>query len=118
MGDNTSIDLSKKQFEDNIKFLHVYSAGTKHNLLELILDDYKLKITAYMNNNTNGRIEMKIDNVLKFRTGINSQYVIEALRQIKSDEIELQLTSEVSPIIIKDENTQHLILPVRLSQID
>ena len=37
-GDNTSIDLNKKEFEDNIKFLHVYSAGTKHNLLELMLE--------------------------------------------------------------------------------
>ena len=46
----------------------------------------------------------------------SSKYMLEAIRALKCDNIEIKLNSEIKPIIIKnteDENLIQLVLPIK-----
>lgn len=55
----------------------------------------------------------------KLRIGFNHRYILDALRACPNDEVELELNTHVSPIIItppESDEYLHLVLPVRLKE--
>jgi len=67
-----------------------------------------------------GKIEERL-NITKdkketMKISYSSKYMMDALRSLKCDEIELKLNGEIKPIIIKnktDDNLIQLVLPIK-----
>ncbi|MBR5543488.1 MAG: DNA polymerase III subunit beta [Oscillospiraceae bacterium] len=60
-----------------------------------------------------------LDAAETLRIGFNHRYILEALRACPNDEVELELNTHVSPIIITPPGSNeylHLVLPVRLKE--
>ena len=56
------------------------------------------------------------DNDINMVIAYSSKYMLEALRTLKCEEIEIRLNSEIKPIIIKsseDDNLIQLVLPIK-----
>ena len=56
------------------------------------------------------------DSDIDMKIAYSSKYMMEALRSLKCEKIEIKLNSEIKPIIIKnkdDDNLIQLVLPIK-----
>lgn len=112
--DTESVKFNKKKLEDNLKFLYIHSKEHRNNLIEFKLEKDNCKIIS---NSVNSIVEsdIEIDNDLEFSNHINNKFLLDALKVIKSDDVIYKYTNGLNPITLSDENSIHLILPVRAS---
>ncbi len=62
------------------------------------------------------QLEIEKDKEVDMKIAYSSKYMLEALRTLKCDKIEIKLNSEIKPIIIKsteDDNLIQLVLPIK-----
>jgi len=67
--------------------------------------------------------EIEINNELSIHSNIvdglelrlNVKYVIDTLKAIEKDTVEILIKDNLSPVIIKDDNFKHIIMPIRIS---
>ncbi len=89
----------------------------KNNSIKFTINDDLLTIKS---NVEVGSVEEKVNISLEgddLEIGFNPKYIIDALKVIDSEEIIIELTSNVSPCILKpsdNENYTYLLLPVRM----
>ncbi|MGE5627105.1 MAG: DNA polymerase III subunit beta [Solirubrobacterales bacterium] len=87
------------------------------NLVKLDIEDENLVITS---NSQLGMVREEASIILQgqpLQIAFNSKYLIDVLRIMEEDEIVLELSSSVSPCLIKNKNIDnciYLVLPVRL----
>ena len=87
------------------------------NLIKFEIEEDNLVITS---NSQLGKVREELNIILQgqpLQIAFNSKYLIDVLKIMEEDEIVMQLTSGVSPCIIKNKNNDnctYLILPVRL----
>ena len=87
------------------------------NLIKFEIEEDNLVITS---NSQLGKVREELNIILQgqpLQIAFNSKYLIDVLKIMEEDEIIMQLTSSVSPCIIKNkdnDNCTYLILPVRL----
>lgn len=109
--DPNSITINKKQLEDNLKFLYVHTKGTEYNLLKFKLNNDILKFENALGSVST---EINVKSNYEHFTGIDNKYLLDALKVIKEDDVNILFNSEFNPVSISIENELHLILPVRI----
>lgn len=114
----TKTIVNTKQFQNSIERASLLAREGKNNLIKLDISDDTVVITS---NSELGDVyevisaEIEGDNI---EIAFNSKYILDGIRAIESEEVELYLTSNVNPCIMKplhDESYTYLVLPVRLA---
>ena len=87
------------------------------NLVKLEIEENNMVITS---NSQLGTVREELNIILQgnpLQIAFNSKYLIDVLRIMEEDEVVMELTSSVSPCLIKNkdiDNCTYLVLPVRL----
>ena len=87
------------------------------NLIKLDIQEENMIITS---NSQLGKVREELNINLQggeIQIAFNSKYLLDVLKNIEDDEVKLEMTSGVSPCVIKCKNTdnsKYLVLPVRL----
>lgn len=117
----SKLKVKTKDIQQSIERASLLAREGKNNLVKLNLSDEKLVITS---NSEIGNIHESLPIELEgedLKIAFNSKYLLEGIKVIDSEEIELNFVSNISPCIIKpvgDKNYTYLILPVRLANED
>ncbi|MGI6205035.1 MAG: DNA polymerase III subunit beta [Anaerovoracaceae bacterium] len=110
------VTLSKDEFRRSIERASLMSTDGRNNLVKLRFSEDNLRITA---RSESGNLEDNIPvsvNGSDIEIGFNSQYLLEGLRVIDSDNIIFKYETNVRPCTIEPENGgyTYMILPVRI----
>lgn len=87
------------------------------NLIKLDVQEDILVITS---NSQLGKVREEVSINMQggdIQIAFNSRYLLDVLKNMEDDEVVMQMTSSVSPCVIKGknmENAKYLVLPVRL----
>ena len=112
-----SIDVKKQELQNCIERASLMAKDGNSNLIKLDVQDETLIITS---NSQLGKVREEVSINLQgesIQIAFNSRYLIDVLKNIEGDEVVLEMTSSVSPCVIKCKNTynsKYLVLPVRL----
>ncbi len=117
----TNIVVNKKAFQDSLERASLLAKEEKANLVKLNVIDDQVIIKS---NSEIGNVYEEISSRHEGETvniAFNSKYIIEGIKVIDTEEIELNFMGSLNPCIIKpvgDDNFTYLVLPVRLAQED
>ncbi|MEA3423577.1 MAG: DNA polymerase III subunit beta [Bacillota bacterium] len=115
---NTEIVINTNEFYNGIERASLMARETKSSIIKMSLQDKFIEITSISEiGSVIDKVKMKIEGD-KFDIGFNPKYLLDVLRVIDSEEVVLELSSSLSPCIIKpvDDNEYiYLVLPVRMS---
>ena len=112
-----SIDVKKQQLQNCIERASLMAKDSNSNLIKLDVQEENVIITS---NSQLGKVREEVNINLQgesIQIAFNSRYLLDVLKNIDSDEVILEMTSSVSPCVIKCKNTdnsKYLVLPVRL----
>lgn len=117
----SNVIVNKKSFQDSLERASLLAKEEKANLvkLNLIEDQVIIKSNSEIGN-VHEEISSKHNGDL-IDIAFNSKYLIDGIKIIDSEEIELYFMGSLNPCIIKpvgDDNYTYLVLPVRLAQED
>ncbi len=117
---STKVTVNKKEFIDCIEraSLLVKEGDKKPIIVNISDDEMEIKI-----NSTIGSLNEVLDigrDGKDMRIGFNPRFLIDALRVIDDDTIDIYLLSPKSPCIIRDEDSNYiyLVLPVNINTVD
>lgn len=117
----TSVIINKRLLQDSLERASLLAKEEKANLVRLnILDDEILIKSNSEIGNVNENI-ITTNNGDNINIAFNSRYILEGIKIIDSEEVQLNFMGSLNPCIIKplgDENYIYLVLPVRLAQED
>lgn len=115
---NTKVKLNTRDLLDSIERASLLSQTEKNNLIKLSIRDEIMAITSNTEKgNVYEEVALELDGDY-LDIAFNSRYFIEGLKNIESEEIFIELTTNVNPCIIKPSNGTdytYLLLPVRVS---
>ncbi|GFN37112.1 DNA polymerase III subunit beta [Tepidimicrobium xylanilyticum] len=117
----TSIVVNRKELQDSLERASLLAKEEKANLVKLNIVDNKVIIKS---NSEIGNVHEEINSVQNgdnINIAFNSKYIIDGIKAIDSEEIELHFVDRLNPCIMNpvgDENYIYLVLPVRLAQDD
>lgn len=125
--DTSKLIPDKYELTIKVKYDDLYSAIDRASLLTSESDKNTIKFettetTAVISSNIPeiGNVEEKIavekDNNSEIKIAFNSKFMMDAVKSLESDEIELMFNGEIKPIILKSTQTNdliQLILPIR-----
>lgn len=117
----TSAIVNKKLFQDSLERASLLAKEEKANLVKLNIADGQILIKS---NSEIGNVNEKIMTQISgenINIAFNSRYILEGIKIIDAEEIQLNFMGSLNPCIIKplqDENYTYLVLPVRLAQDD
>lgn len=113
-----SITIDLVEFYNAIDRVSLLTSEKDKNLVKMELDDKTLVLSS--TSQEIGKMEEKLeitkDNEVNMKIAYSSKYMLDALRTLKCEKIEIKLNSEIKPIIIKnteDENLIQLVLPIK-----
>lgn len=110
--------LNKDDFLEGIERASLLAKVGKNNLIKLDIKNNNLEITS---KSEEGKVkeEMIISKEGEDITiGFNSKYMIDALKAVEDEEIEMEFNSKINPFIIKPlsgNSYEYLIMPVRIT---
>ncbi len=117
----TTVLVNKKEFQDSLERASLLANEAKTNLIKLNIREDKIKIKSNSEiGNVNEEVYSK-QNGDELDIAFNSRYILDGVRIIEAEEIELSFMGGLNPCIIKpvgDENYTYLALPVRLARED
>lgn len=109
--------VDKQKLQDSTKRIKILSNETTKGI-KLILDDSKVTLMASNDNLGTAKDVLDIDyNGDKIEVSLNARYILEALSGIESDQVTLELSNSLSPVVFKDENLNDymaIIMPLRI----
>jgi DNA polymerase III subunit beta len=114
----TKVTVKKDELQDSIERASLMSKEGNNNLINIDILDNILVITS---NSQYGKVREEMNILLEgnsLEIAFNSKYLLDILKIIDEDEITLELSSSVSPCIVKNKknnNCTFLVLPVRRS---
>ena len=117
----TSATVNKREFQNSLERASLLAKEEKANLVKLNMIDGQILIKS---NSEIGNVNEVINadvNGENINIAFNSRYILEGIKIIDSEEIQLNFMGSLNPCIIKpiqDENYIYLVLPVRLAQDD
>ncbi|NMB26724.1 MAG: DNA polymerase III subunit beta [Tissierellia bacterium] len=117
----TKIVVDRKAFQDSLERASLLTKEEKANLIKLNLMDDQIIIKS---NSEIGNVHEQISSEHEgdiINIAFNSKYIIDGIKVIDAEEIELYFMGSLNPCIIKpvsDDNYTYLVLPVRLAQED
>lgn len=112
-----SVTVNKQNLQNGIERASLMAKDGNNNLVKLEVQDEALIITS---NSQLGKVREEVGINLqgeKIQIAFNSRYLIDVLKNFEEDEVVMEMTSSVSPCIIKAkeaDNYKYLVLPVRL----
>ena len=111
------VTVNKQELQNGIERASLMAKDGNNNLIKLEVQDEALVITS---NSQLGKVREEVLINLqgeKIQIAFNSRYLIDVLKNFEEDEVVMEMTSSVSPCIIKAkdmDNYKYLVLPVRL----
>ena len=117
---NTKIEIDREAFLNSVERASLISSQEKNNLVKFEICENSLVIKS---NSDKGKVREEIDIITEgeeLSIAFNSRYLLEGIRAISSDKINIEFTSSVNPCILKpvsEESYIYLLLPVRTSGI-
>ncbi len=115
---NTRVKLKTRDLLNSIERASLLSQAEKNNLIKLSIRDNAMAITS---NTDKGNVYEEVSLELEgdyLDIAFNSRYFLEGLKNIDSEEIFIEFTTNVNPCIIKPADEieyTYLLLPVRIS---
>ncbi len=115
---NSKVKLKTKSLLNSIERASLLSQSEKNNLIKLSIRDSVMAITS---NTDKGNVYEEVALELEgdyLDIAFNSRYFLEGLKNIDSEEIFIEFTTNVNPCIIKPADGAkytYLLLPVRIS---
>lgn len=112
-----SIDVEKQELQNCIERASLMAKDGNSNLIKLDVQEETMVITS---NSQLGKVREEVNINLQgesIQIAFNSRYLLDVLKNIDGDKVVLEMTSSVSPCVIKCKNTdnsKYLVLPVRL----
>ncbi|ACB83601.1 DNA polymerase III subunit beta [Natranaerobius thermophilus] len=113
----TKVMIDRKFLQDSMERASLLASEGANNIVKLNISEENMEITS--NSPHTGKLKEDLqlykegDNI---SIALNARFIIEVLKVIEEDQVELEFTGSYSPMIIRPrENDQyfHLILPVR-----
>lgn len=113
-----TIKVSLMEIYNAIDRVSLLTSEKDKNLIKMDLEDRKLILSSISQEigKMEEQIEIEKNNDVNMKIAFSSKYMLEALRTLKCDNIEIKLNGEIKPIIIKnseDENLIQLVLPIK-----
>ena len=111
------VTVKKQDLQNGIERASLMAKDGNNNLIKLDVQDDALVITS---NSQLGKVREEVFINLqgeKIQIAFNSRYLIDVLKNFEDEEVVMEMTSSVSPCIIKAkdaDNYKYLVLPVRL----
>lgn len=104
----TELTVSKNEL------IEVLSQAKKNAITKFEITENHIEIRIFENDTTalQSQIAAKITGDF-VRISFNTQYVLEALKQLKDNTITIRFNGSVSPFTLTDSENYHLVLPVR-----
>lgn len=113
----TKVLLDRKILQDSMERASLLASEGANNIVKLNVTEENLEITSNSPHTGKLKEDMQIykegDNL---SIAINARFVIEVLKVIEEDQVELEFTGSYSPMIVRPKDNDqyfHLILPVR-----
>lgn len=117
----TNIVVDKKAFQDSLERASLLAKEEKANLVKLNIMNNQVIIKSNSEiGNVYEQISSKHEGEI-VNIAFNSKYIIDGIKVIDTEKIELNFMGSLNPCIIQpvgDENYTYLVLPVRLAQDD
>ena len=117
----TSIIVNKMAFQDSLERASLLAKEEKANLVKLnIIDDHVIIKSNSEIGDVHEQVSSKHEGEI-LNIAFNSKYIIDGIKVIDTEKIELYFMGSLNPCIIKpvgDDNYIYLVLPVRLAQDD
>lgn len=115
------VKVNTRILQEGLERASLLAREGKNNLVKLDISDEKLIITS---NSEIGDVHEEVPIKLEgndIKIAFNSKYILEGIKAIDSEEIEMNMISNVNPCIIRpvdDNSYTYLVLPVRLAADD
>ena len=115
---NTRVKLKTRSLLDSIERASLLSQSERNNIIKLSIRDNTMAITS---NTEKGNVYEEVNLELEgdyLDIAFNSRYLLEGLKNIESEEIFIEFTTNVNPCIIKPVDGIkyiYLLLPVRIA---
>ncbi len=115
----TRVKVKTLDFLESCERASLLAREGKNNLIRLEICEDVVKITS---NAEIGMVNEEVNVVMEgkeLKIAFNSKYLTDALKVIESEHIEMQLTTNINPCVLKpvqSENYTYLLLPVRVAE--
>ncbi|MGL4772120.1 MAG: DNA polymerase III subunit beta [Clostridium sp.] len=112
-----NVTVDKQELQNGIERASLMAKEGNTNLIKLDIVDDNIIITS---NSQLGKVREEVSANLQgdgIQIAFNSRYLLDVLKNMDDEEVVLQLTTSISPCIIKGKNVnsyKYLVLPVRL----
>ncbi|WP_416199031.1 MAG: DNA polymerase III subunit beta [Sporanaerobacter sp.] len=117
----TKVKVNRKELQDSLERASLLAKEEKANLVKLNLIEDKIIIKSNSEiGNVNEELPVEIDGE-DVKIAFNSKYIIDGIKAIDAEEVEMSFMGSLNPCIIKplgEENYIYLVLPVRLAKDD
>ena len=117
----SKVIVNKKEFQDSLERASLLASEGKANLVKLNIKEDKVIIKSNSEvGNVNEQVYLEQEGDI-LNIAFNSKYILDGIKVIDSEDIELLFMGSLNPCIIRpveDENYTYLALPVRLAQED
>jgi len=117
----TKVVVNKRELQNSLERASLLAKEEKANLVRLSVIDNSVIIRS---NSEIGDVYEKIDSTQEgenLNIAFNSKYILEGIKIMEAEELELHFMGSLNPCIINaedNENYIYLVLPVRLAQDD
>ena len=111
------VNVKRQELQQGIERASLMAKEGNSNLVRLDVQEDILVITS---NSQLGKVREEVNINLRgegIQIAFNSRYLLDVLKSMEEEEIVIELTSSVSPCVIKGKNSnnaKYLVLPVRL----
>ncbi len=114
----SKVNVSLNSIYQSIERASLLTRESKNSSIKLAIEDNNMNITSAVEVGSAQEIVPINLEGKNINIGFNPKYLLDALKVIDSNDIELLLNSNISPCIIKahnDDNYIYIVLPVRLA---
>lgn len=111
------VNVNKQELQQGIERASLMAKDGNSNLIRLDVQEDTLVITS---NSQLGKVREEVNINLQgegIQIAFNSRYLLDVLKNMEEDDVVVEMTSSVSPCVIKGKNSnnaKYLVLPVRL----
>ena len=111
------VEVNKQDLQNGIERASLMAKDGNSNLIKLEVQQDNLVITS---NSQLGKVREEVGIIMQgdgIQIAFNSRYLLDVLKNMEEDVVVLEMTSSVTPCIIKAKETdsyRYLVLPVRL----
>lgn len=111
-----AVTVDKKEFLEAITRTTLITEGAKKNATKMSVQSFGIELTSKGNL---GSGKEKVEGSLKgtaIDVAVNPKYLMDVLRTIESNTVEIAYTSAVGPILVLGEDYKYLVLPIRQTE--